>query len=103
VRRRRARPWIASIASGVGGGSHGIPHAVPSALPDGPAKSAALSSVSCRPLPDALRVKVKSAPVVGKVSPAPSAHAVPGAPTASCVTAAASLIWKPPASVTWKL
>jgi hypothetical protein len=96
-------PWMASIASGVGGASHGWPHAVPSAAPDGPAKSAALSSVSCSPVPAALRVKVKSAPVVGNVRPGPSAQAVPGAPTASWVTAPASLTRKPPASVTWKL
>ena len=91
------------MATGVGGPAHGAPHAVPLAAPDGPAKSALLSSVSCRPVAAALRVKVKSAPVVGKVSPVPSAQAVPGAPTASCVTAPASLIRKPPASVTWKL
>ena len=33
----------------------------------------------------------------------PRRRPVPGAPTASCVTAPASLIRKPPASVTWKL
>jgi hypothetical protein len=83
---------MASMASGVGGGSHGTPHAVPFAAPEGPSKSAALSSVSCRPAPAALRAKVKSEPVVGKVSPVRSAQAVPGAPTASWITPPASLI-----------
>ena len=64
-------PWTASMATGVGGPAHGAPHAVPLAAPDGPAKSALLSSVSCRPAAAALRVKVKSAPVVGKVRPGP--------------------------------
>ena len=71
-------PWMASMASGVGGGSHGWPQALPLAAPDGAPKSAALSSLSCSPVPAALRVKVKSAPVVGKVRPGPSAQRRPG-------------------------
>ena len=73
-------PWIASIAVGAGGAAHAAPHGVPSASPLGPEKSAALLSVSCKPVPltAGLRVKTKSDPVAGKVRPVPSAHSVPG-------------------------